>query len=290
MELYAQATIFGIGCGVVIRLLMMRTDYRQYPTYLHGKIVHVSLGVIAAGLGAIFMPAILLKDYTAITFLTLAATQFRDVRTMERNTLLQIDSFELVPRGKTYIEGIAIAFESRNYLVIFASLVSTTVYIYGNWYLTIGAVAAMAALCRKLMSGHKLRDLCEIHAAPIKFIGAGLYVDNVYMMNIGHPDRQAEVLEFGLGFVVSPKTVNTRHSLANLGQRQAILHDTAVALGIYRDSGTPSLSPLIKRDLQGGRIGVFILPQIRNTQRAIEVIGAVPVLENAIKMPDPDTN
>ncbi len=286
MALYAQAILFGIGCGVTIRLFMMRTDYRQYPTYLHGKIVHVSLGVIAAGLGSIFMPAILMKDYTAITFLTLAATQFRDVRTMERNTLLQLDTFELVPRGKTYIEGIAIAFESRNYLVIFASLVSTSVYIYGNWLVTIPVVLTIALICRKLMSGKRLRDICVIHAAPIKFINAGLYVDNIYMMNIGHPDRQHEVMEFGLGFVVSPKNFNTRHSLANLGQRQAILHDTAAALGIYRDSGTPSLSPLIKRDLQGGRVGVFILPQIRNTQRAIEVIGSVPVLENAIKMPD----
>ena len=48
------------------------------------------------------------KDFSAITFLTLAATQFRDVRNMERNTLQQLDGYELVPRGNTYIEGIAL--------------------------------------------------------------------------------------------------------------------------------------------------------------------------------------
>ena len=48
------------------------------------------------------------KDFSAITFLTLATTQFRDVRNMERNTLQQLDGYELVPRGNTYIEGIAL--------------------------------------------------------------------------------------------------------------------------------------------------------------------------------------
>ena len=48
---------------------------------------------------------------------------------------------------------------------------------------------------------------------------------------------------------------------SNLGQRQAILHDVSVALGIYRDSGTPALVPLAKRDLEDGRVGIFVLPQ-----------------------------
>ena len=32
-------------------------------------------------------------------------------------------------------------------------------------------------------------------------------------------------------------------------------------LGIYRDSGTPALVPLAKRDLEDGRVGIFVLPQ-----------------------------
>ena len=57
------------------------------------------LGVIAAALGAVAVPAMYKKDFTAITFLTLAAQQFRDVRKMERDTLTQIDSMELVSSG-----------------------------------------------------------------------------------------------------------------------------------------------------------------------------------------------
>ena len=31
------------------RLLMLRTDYRQYPTYPHGRIIHISLGCYCGG-------------------------------------------------------------------------------------------------------------------------------------------------------------------------------------------------------------------------------------------------
>ncbi|HLQ71099.1 MAG TPA: YIEGIA domain-containing protein, partial [Bacillota bacterium] len=99
--------VIGVCFGVIARIIMLRTDYRQYPTYPHGKIIHVSLGVIAAGLGALVIPALVNKEYTAVTFLALAAQQFRDVRKMERETLTKIDEMELVKRGSTYIEGIA---------------------------------------------------------------------------------------------------------------------------------------------------------------------------------------
>lgn len=89
------------------------------------------------------MPALLQEEFTAITFLTLAATQFRDVRNMERNTLTQMDSYELVSRGSTYIEGIAIAFESRNYIVIFTALLTTSAYAF----LSIWAAVIAAVIC-----------------------------------------------------------------------------------------------------------------------------------------------
>ncbi|MGM0899915.1 MAG: YIEGIA family protein [Bacillota bacterium] len=275
---------FGILTGTLSRLLMLRTDYRQYPTYLHGKIIHVALGFIAAGLGAVFGPAIIKEEFTAITFLTVAASQFREVRNMERNTLSELDHYELVTRGKTYIEGIAIAFESRNYLVILTALVSTLFYLLFNVWIGIIAAILSMILSHYLMSGGKLKDIVDIEYVEPRFDGAGLYVDNIYIMNIGLPERQKEVLRYGMGFVLKPKTFNARATIANLGQRQAILHDVSTALGVYRDSGTPALVPLAKRDLDDGRIGVFVLPQERDIEKAIKVIGDVPTLENAIRM------
>jgi uncharacterized protein len=285
MSEYTIPVLFGVVVGVLTRLHMLRTDYRQYPTYLHGKIIHVALGFIAAGLGTVAVPSIMEEDFTAITFLTLAASQFRDVRNMERNTLTVLDSYELVPRGNTYIEGIAIAFESRNYLVIFTSLLTTFAYLVLNIYVAIIVGIVCFFACRKLMSGSRMKDLVDIKFVEPHFEGAGLYVDNIYIMNIGIPDKQQAILKYGMGFILTPKNANSKTTIANLGQRQAILHDVSTALGVVRDSGEPALVPLAKRDLDDGRLGVFVLPQDRDVEKAIQVIGDTPTLENAIRMP-----
>jgi uncharacterized protein len=285
MNEYTYPILFGVIVGTLGRIYMLRTDYRQYPTYLHGKIIHIALGFIAAGLGTVAIPSIMEEEFTAITFLTLAASQFREVRNMERNTLSMLDSYELVPRGSTYIEGIAVAFESRNYLVIFTSFVSTFSYIVFNIYIAIIIALIALFVSRKLMAGGKLKDIVDVEYVEPRFDGAGLYVDNIYIMNIGLPNRQEEVLRYGMGFILKPKNFDARSTIANLGQRQAILHDVTTALGVYRDSGTPALVPLAKRDLDDGRVGVFVLPQEKNIEMAIKIIGNVPTLENAIRMP-----
>ncbi|MRH42388.1 hypothetical protein GH741_06790 [Aquibacillus halophilus] len=285
MNEYTYPILFGVVVGTIARLMMLRTDYRQYPTYLHGKVIHLALGFIAAGLGSVAVPAIMEKEFTAVTFLTIAASQFREVRNMERNTLAELDSFELVPRGNGYIEGIAIAFEGRNYLVIFTSLVASLCYLAWNIWIAILATIGCYLLIRKFMSGSTMKDLVDIDFKQPHFDGAGLYVDNIYIMNIGLPDRQKEILKYGMGFILTPKNFNVRSTIANLGQRQAILHDVSVSMGVFRDSGTPALVPLIKRDLDDGRIGVLILPQDKDIEKAKRVIGSVPVLENAIRMP-----
>lgn len=285
MSEYVYPVLFGMACGLFDRILMLRTDYRQYPTYLHGKIIHIALGFIASALGAVAVPALIEENITAITFLTVAASQFREVRNMERNTLAQLDSYELVTRGSTYIEGIAVAFESRNYLVIFTAMITTLVYIEFN--IVVGLIAALICILisKKLMGGGKLKDIVDIEYVKPHFVNEGLYIDNIYIMNIGLPQRQEEILKYGMGFILKPKNFDARSTIANLGQRQAILHDVAVALGVYRDSGTPALVPLAKRDLEDGRVAVFVLPQNRDIQRALEIIGNTPTLENAIRMP-----
>lgn len=285
MNEYTLPIITGLFFGTIGRLYMLRTDYRQYPTYLHGRIIHISLGFIAAGLGTVAVPSIMEKEFTAITFLTIAASQFREVRNMERNTLTELDQFELVPRGKTYIEGIAVAFESRNYLVIFISLFTTLAYLLLNIWAGIIIAIVTIIIARILMSGGKIKDIANIEYVEPHFDGSGLYVDNIYIMNIGLEINKTEILKYGMGFILKPKNFNARSTIANLGQRQAILHDVSVALGVYRDSGTPALTPLAKRDLDDGRIGIFLLPQEKDVAQAISIIGEVPTLENAIRMP-----
>ena len=131
---YTPAILCGVIAGTITRLLMLRTDTRQYPTRLHGKIIHIAMGLIAAALGAIAIPSVLKKDFSAITFLTLAATHFAMCAIWKEIRLQQLDGYELVPRGNTYIEGIALVFESRNYLAMLTSFVTTFAYIgFDSW-------------------------------------------------------------------------------------------------------------------------------------------------------------
>jgi uncharacterized protein len=76
-----QATFAGVIIGTLTRYYLLRRDYRQYPSYPHGVVANLSLGFIAAVIGAVAIPALAEKEFTAVTFLALAATQFREVRT-----------------------------------------------------------------------------------------------------------------------------------------------------------------------------------------------------------------
>jgi hypothetical protein len=204
---------------------------------------------------------------------------------MERNTLQQLDDYEFVPRGNTYIEGVALVFESRNYLVILTSFVTTFAYLgFKSVYAGLIVAAISFFIAKKLMSGKCLKGLADIENVPLRFEGACLYIDNIYIMNVGLPGRQKDILKYGMGFILTPKSADARITLSNLGQRQAILHDVSVGLGMFRDSGTPALVPLAKLDLNDGRVGVFVLPQEQDVKKAAQVIADTPTLENAIRM------
>ncbi|SMO42063.1 YIEGIA family protein [Melghirimyces algeriensis] len=281
-----MAVVIGILTGFLCRMRMLRTDYRQYPTYPHGRVIHLSLGLIAAGLGAVAVPALLNKNYTAITFLSLAAQQFREVRNMERETLSKLDEMVLVKRGSTYIEGIAMVFEGRNYIVILSALLtSLVVLLAGQWIWGVLMGVVLVGVSGLLRTGKLLGDIADVEEGTLRFEGSSLYVDDIYIMNIGLKDNRDRIRKQGLGAVVTPKDKDSRITLSNLGQRQAILHDVSTVLGVYRDTGEPSLVPLIKRDLNDGRLGVFLIPEEKDSKAAIDMIQRVPVLESAVRMP-----
>lgn len=282
---HLAGVLTGILFGVAARFLTLKTDYRQYPTYPHGRIIHISLGVIAAALGAVAVPALFEKDYTAITFLTLAAQQFRDVRKMERETLTKIDSLELVSRGATYIEGIAMVFEGRNYLVIMSSLLTSLFAILFNVWVgaAIGLLTLLVVL--KLKSGKSLSHLTDVRVGNVRIEGPDLYLDDIYMMNVGLQANRQIIAERGTGYILVPKNSNAKVTLSNLGQRQAILYDLATILGVYRDDGEPALVPIAKLDIKDGRLAVFHLPQEPDTDKGKQVVLKVPILESAVRMP-----
>lgn len=279
--------------GFFARLYMLRTDYRQYPSYPQGYVIHLSLGLIASLLGAVAVPALLAKDYAAATFLALAATQFREVRKIERETLSNLEATELIPRGNAYIEGIARVFEARNYLAGGTSLLTSIVVLsLGNHLSLIMAVAGGIAgglgtmwLLNRMMLGRKVGDLAHVRAAQIIFDGPLLMVEDIVIMNVGLEAARNHILQHGIGVLIEPKDPDSKATLANLGQRQAILHDVSSLLGVQMDVGEPEFIPLLRRHPVTGALGMAIVPAERNTAALLEAIRRTPVLEASIRKP-----
>ncbi len=285
MERYLAATLMGIGFGFASRCLMLRSDYRQYPAYPHGYVTHLSLGLVAAVLGALAVPALLEKEFTAVTFLSLAATQFRDIREIERETLSRLDLSNLVTRGPDYIEGIARVFEARNYLaMLIGLLVSGAAYLAGTaGGFAMGALALPGALL--LMRGTVIGSIARVRPAEVSFKGPNLFVEDIHFMNLAREEVRRTVLERGLGVIIEPFDDNSREILANNGQRLAIAHDSAVQLGIYRDVDTAEFTPILRRDLDTGRIGMLILPLEKDIECLVTAVKNVPVLESSGSRP-----
>ncbi|WP_438312955.1 YIEGIA family protein [Sporosarcina sp. FA9] len=284
MQSYLLPVVMGVAFGFVARTMLLRTDFRQYPTYPTGRIIHLSFGFIAAFIGAVAIPSVLESDWTAVTFLGLAATQFREVRKMERESLQNIDNFELVKRGIPFIEGMAQAFESRNYLVMFTALLTTLCAVFSTWIGIIGGIVLLL-IVKFHKSGKIIQSIGDVTEAEIRFEGPTLFVGDILIKNVGLEDTRKIITEKAVGAIVTPKNQNGIVTLSYLGQRQAMLHHIATILGSYLDSGEPALIPLTKRDMEDGRIALFFLPREKDFQQIKAVLDNVPILDSAIRMP-----
>lgn len=285
MMSYNMSIVMGLAAGILARLFMLRVDYRQYPTYPHGCITHLALGFIAALIGSVLIPALLLKQYTAVTFLALAAQEFRQVRNMERETLSKLEETELVPRGLDYIEGIAKTFEARNYLTIATSIIVSGVAMVSGWQSALGITLLLLILSQFLMKGKVVGDIAEVIPARIHFRGTLLMVNDIFMMNVGIERIRNKILADGVAALIKPKNDNGRATLNNVGQRQAILHTIAVLLGTKKEIGELEFTPLARKNIDTGAIGVFIVPVEKDFECLKAIIERVPVLESASRKP-----
>lgn len=268
--------------GFFDRLYLLCSDYRSYPSYPHGYVIHLSLGAIAAALAAVAIPALLVKEYTAITFLVLCAQQFRDIRNMERETLLKLEDSQLVPRGADYIEGIAKVFEARNYLVMMVALVTTggIIFLEVRAGVFLGILAIIAS--HILMSGQKIGEIAEVREGRLSFDGPLLMVEDIVIMNVGEKKARTKILSEGVGLILTGKDDNGRAALNNLGQRQAILHDIAAIIGSKAEIGEPSYTPMARKNVDTGAIGIYFLPNERDVEGLIKAVKRTPLLESAV--------
>lgn len=286
MSKYLTVIAAGVTMGTLARIYMLRADYRQYPSYPQGYLIHISLGLIAAFLGAVAVPALVAREYTAVTFLALAAQQFRDIREMERKSLKNIEDTELVPRGSAYIEDIAKAFESRNYLAIWTALATSFVLQFfkniGASIITgIGIMLLLSLFARR----KQIKDIAVVIPAEVHFEDTLLCIENIVVMNVGLPESREIFEKKALAVMIEPRDDNARATLANLGQRQAIIHDVAALLGVKRDITDVDFVPLARLDLETGKVGLVIVPMEHDIESLIQAINRVPVLESCRRKP-----
>lgn len=288
---YLFTLVSGAFAGFLARWYMLRRDYRQYPSYPQGWAIHLFLGFIGGLIGAVIVPAFLEGDFSAISFLLLAATQFREVRNMERNTLTAMEATEMVGRGSGYIEGIARVFEARNYLAIWVALaVAVTSQVFDpNRPLQIvgGLVVALILswVLNRLMRGQVVGDIAHVELVELDFDGPVLRAGGVHIMNVGLADARKTWLEKGMGVKIRPKGPDAKATLANIGQMQAIAHDVISMIGLYMDVGEQEFVPIVRRERDTGSLVMAIIPSEPDADAFLDAVRSVPVLEGAVRKP-----
>ena len=291
---YGFILVPAIILGILARVSMLRVDYRQYPSYPQGVFSHLTLGMIAAALGAVALPAIVSNEFSAFTFLALAAQQFRDVRSMERQSLDNIEPTELVQRGTAYIEDIAKTFEARNYVTMLVSLItSISIYLLSkinliHTYSIIGGISIgiiSFLLLNKSITRQRIEEIADVKPAEIAFNGATLLINNIPIINVGLEASREIYLKNGVAVEIVPHNENGISTLSNIGQRQAIVHNAATLLGLRKDVDEPDFTPIARRNPHTGSVVMVLVALEPDVECLIEAVKKTLVLESAKRKP-----
>ena len=198
---------------------------------------------------------------------------------------MKLEEQALVPRGADYIEGIAKVFESRNYLVMLVALIVSATVVLTNWWIGFIAATIMIGLSLFCMRGSYIGDIAEIRAGRLHFEKSLLYVDDIVLMNVGDPAAKEKILQEGVGIVLYPYDDDGSAVLNSVGQRQAILHDVSILTGNQLEVGEQEWTPMARKNMQTGALGIFILPNYNDTEGVIAAAKCTPILESAAQKP-----
>ncbi len=280
-ERYFGAILIGALWGLVCRLLLLRVDYRAYPSYPHAYTSHLAFGFLASLVGAVAPVALVAQQFDAVTFLLLVATQFREIRRMERDKLQQLESIELVPRGANYIEGIAEVFELRNYLVMFVAGAAAGAVLFLGESPGVVTGLVLVGVTQLMRSDLSLHDVAKIDIAPVRFEGTQLFVAEVDFMNVALPELRDRIERWGVGLTIEARKREYLGVLDNIGQRQALIHDLVHVLGSRADVDTPELKSQMRKHLETGKMALYFCPVEDDLDRILKVAAHTPVLSNA---------
>ena len=270
--------------GTISRIITLKEDYRQYPSYPNGYLINLIAGFVAAALGAVAIPALMTKNFVAVTFLTIAIQQFRDVRKAERESLKDLENTESASRGDAYIDGISKTFEARNYIALIVSFATALtiqfIHFESMWInILCGSILGFFVLfvLRRFSKGKTVGDIAIVKEGKIEIIGSELFVDGIFVTNqLGTENARKLFINEGLAVVVYPKENHFRITLDNFGQRQAMLFESTRAVGVKRYHFT-------RKDYEEGRIIITLVPIIHDINTIIETVKNTPLLESVKK-------
>ena len=288
-DVFRRAFIVALLIGIFSRGLVLRITDKQYPSRPQDYLEQIIISGLAAALGAIAFPALIDKEFSALTFFAVAIQQFQGLSQEEQISIENIDESEVVPKGAAYIEEISSTYESRSYISLFSSLVASVLYIYparayklGFLPCTILAIiggAIVGFIFKWYLKRRSIGDIADVVEAKINFDGPILKVNDVYINNIGLEDSRDRYLNQGIAIEVVPRDMKAYGIISDLGQRQAILHNLFIHFGINKDVDEKDLLAITKLDLNKNTLVIPYLPLIKDMDEIIKVVKSTPILE-----------
>lgn len=290
-ELFKHAFISALIIGTMCRLLVLRVIDKQYPTRPLDYIEQVIVAGLSASLGAIAFPALIDKEFSALTFFAVAIQQFQGLSQQEAITLDNLDNDEVVPKGECYVEEIAATYESRSYISLFSALAASVAYIFFARRYKLGVVGCniiaiisggiVGLIFRYTLKRKSIGDFADVVPAKLEFKDTNLEVNGVYINNIGLKATRDRYMKKGMAVEIIPKDIASFGIINDLGQRQAILHNIFIHMGIDKDIDEVDILTIAKVDLDRKSIVIPITPILQDMDVLIDVIKSTPVLETS---------
>ena len=89
--LFRHAFITAMIIGTLCRFFVLRVKDKQYPSRPQDYIEQIIVAALASSLGAIALPALIDKEFSALTFLAVGIQQFQSLSQQEQITLENIE-------------------------------------------------------------------------------------------------------------------------------------------------------------------------------------------------------
>lgn len=289
--LFRHSFVVSLILGILCRGLVLRVTDKQYPTRPQDFLEQIITSGLAASLGAIALPALMENEFSALTFFAVAIQQFQGLGEQERITLKNIDEDEIVPKGSAYVEEISSTYESRCYISLLSALTSSWLFIISNNRFKFGffmctVVASIGAaivglLLRRYLRRHSIGDIADVRQAKIKFDGPLLKVNDVLISNIGLEDTRKKYIENGLAIEIIPRNIGDYGVISDIGQRQAIIHNIFIHMGVNKDVDEKDILTISKLNINKNTVVIPFIPIFKDIDTMVQIAKSTPILETA---------